>query len=85
MPVTLYTTRYCGYCHLAEDLLRRHEIPFQSIDVTGDHVARAVLVKRANGRRTVPVIFHGDQLIGGYTELAAKLATGGLDSVPAAS
>jgi glutaredoxin 3 len=83
MPVTLYTTRYCGYCHLAEDLLRRHAIPFQAIDVTGDHAARAALVKRANGQRTVPVIFHGDNLIGGYTELAAKLASGGLAPLPA--
>ena len=62
---------------MAEDLLRRHGIPFQSIDVTGDGAARAALVRRTNGRRTVPVIFHGDELIGGYTELAARLAKEG--------
>jgi glutaredoxin 3 len=57
-------------------LLRRNEIPFETIDVTNDPETRASLVERANGRRTVPVIFCGDEVIGGYVELAALVRSG---------
>lgn len=76
--VTLYTTQYCGYCRMAERLLNAHGIPYESIDVTDDYATREALVERANGRRTVPVIFAGDRVIGGYTELAALAKRGDL-------
>lgn len=72
----MYSTRSCGFCHAAEALLQRHDIPFETIDVTGDPETRAALVERAHGRRTVPVIFHGDEVIGGYVELAALIRSG---------
>jgi glutaredoxin 3 len=75
----MYSTTYCGYCRRAEELLRRRGIPVETIDVTDDLSARAALVRRAEGRRTVPVIFIDDQLIGGYQELAALAASGELD------
>jgi glutaredoxin 3 len=78
--VQIYSTTYCGYCRRAEELLRRREIPFETIDVTGDVSARAALVERANGRRTVPVIFIDGHLIGGYQELAALASSGELDA-----
>jgi glutaredoxin 3 len=79
MSVKMYSTTYCGYCRAAENLLRRHDIPFEVVDVTGDHATREALVERANGRRTVPVIFHGDEVIGGYVELAALIKSGEFD------
>ncbi len=39
--------------------------------MTGDDEARARLVERSNGRRTVPQIFVGDVHVGGYTDLVA--------------
>jgi glutaredoxin 3 len=71
----VYSTRYCGFCHRAADLLRREGIAFQVVDVTDDLRARARLVERAHGRRTVPVVFVDDEPIGGYQELAAMVAT----------
>ena len=76
--ITVYSTNHCGYCRNAEALLRRHRIPFETIDVTGDDDAREALVERAHGRRTVPVIFHGDEVIGGFAELARMAASGEL-------
>ena len=76
MKITMYSTSYCGYCRAAEQLLRRNDIPFEVIDVTNDPKTRAELVERADGRRTVPVIFRGDEVIGGYTELAALVRSG---------
>jgi glutaredoxin 3 len=76
--VRVYSTTYCGHCRRAEDLLRRHAIAFEIIDVTGDELARERLVHRAHGRRTVPVIIAGNDVIGGYDELAALARSGDL-------
>ena len=76
-PVTVFSTTTCGWCRRAEQLLSRHGIPFETVDVTGDRQARATLLERANWR-TVPVIFVEGRPIGGYRELAELLNTGGL-------
>lgn len=68
--VTVYTTASCGYCRRAKALLEMRGIAFREVDVTGDEEAREELVERADGRRTVPVIFFGSEPIGGYDELA---------------
>lgn len=68
--VRIYTTTYCGYCVAAKRLLSNRGIPYEEIDVTGDHDARTWLVQ-VTGRRTVPQIFIGERAIGGYTELKA--------------
>jgi glutaredoxin 3 len=83
--VVVYSTTYCGFCRRAEDLLRREGIGFETIDVTHDVHARAELVERAGGRRTVPVIFIDGEAIGGYQELAALVRAGGLNHLAAAA
>lgn len=75
--VRIYTTLMCGYCVRAKRLLHARNIPFEEIDVTGDHAARAWLVQ-ATGRRTVPQIFIGEESIGGSDELHALDASGAL-------
>jgi len=77
--VVVYSTKHCGFCRRAEDLLEREGIAFDIIDVTHDRHARNTLFERTNGRRTVPVIFVDDQPIGGYRELAAMVAAGELN------
>ena len=76
-PVTVFSTRTCGWCRRAEELLARHRIPFETVDVTTNREARVALIERAHWR-TVPVIFVEGQPIGGYRELAALLNAGGL-------
>ena len=78
MKVTIYATRYCGFCVGAKAILDRLGIPYDTIDVTGDRAARAALVHLAGGRRTVPVILIGGEVIGGYVELARLAASGEL-------
>jgi glutaredoxin 3 len=75
--VTVFSTKTCGWCRRAEELLSRNAIPFESIDVTSDRQARAELIERANWR-TVPVIFIEGRPIGGYRELAQLLNAGAL-------
>ncbi len=73
--VVVYRTRYCGYCVMAERLLRSHGIPFREVDVSGDTASRQWLAK-ITGQRTVPQIFVGEHSVGGYRELSAVLREG---------
>lgn len=77
--VVLYVTDTCGYCRMAEALLRRRDIAFIAVDVTDLPEARSWLIE-ATGRRTVPQIFIRGKSIGGYTDLAAMDRSGALAS-----
>ncbi len=80
MPkVTIYTTRFCPYCHRAKRLLAQKGVAFEEIDVTGDWEARDRLMEKASGRTTVPQIWIGDTHVGGSDELAALEHAGKLD------
>jgi glutaredoxin 3 len=74
--VTIYTTTRCVFCLRAKEYLRSKGVPYEEVDVTGDDEARAELVERSNGRRTVPQIFVGKVHVGGYTDLVRMDAEG---------
>jgi len=77
--VTVYTKDYCPYCDAAKSLLKDKGVPYQEIKLQAeDATLWADLVKRS-GMRTVPQIFQGDQLIGGYDQLAALNKRQGLE------
>ena len=70
-PITLFTTDSCPYCEQAKNLLRQKKIEFSEILVSRqDHDKRAELYARSK-MKTFPQIWYGEELIGGYTELAA--------------
>ncbi|MGH7815509.1 MAG: glutaredoxin 3 [Candidatus Binataceae bacterium] len=83
--VEVYTTTYCPYCVRAKHLLKRKGVPFEEIDVTADDAARARMVERSGGRRTVPEIFINGNPIGGFEELKQLDNAGQLDSLLAES
>jgi glutaredoxin 3 len=68
--VTIYTTKVCGFCVAAKNLLKSKDIPFQEIDVTVNPTLRQEIMQRS-GQRTVPQIFFNEESIGGFTELKA--------------
>ncbi len=67
--IVIYTTNICPYCVRAKNLLKSKNLPYEEINVTNDPVARENLIKKANGRRTVPQIFIDDKHIGGCDDL----------------
>ncbi len=85
MPkITVYTTRYCPYCHMAKELLRKKGIAaFVEIDVSQREL-RAEMSAKAGGRYTVPQIWIGDRHVGGYDDLYALDRDGKLDVLLAA-
>jgi glutaredoxin 3 len=75
--VKMYSTNTCPFCIRAKMLLNKRNIPFEEINVSGDHEKRAWLVK-TTGRRTVPQIFIDGDPIGGSDELYAMDRSGEL-------
>lgn len=83
-PVTLYTTPFCGYCLAAKRLLAGKGVAYVEIDVAAEPEVRAEMVQRANGRRTVPQVFIGEEHVGGFAEISALDRAGKLDPMLAA-
>jgi glutaredoxin 3 len=81
--IEMYSTQTCPYCVSAKAFLEREGLPYREIDVTGDDAARAALVERAAGRRTVPQIFINGKPIGGYTDMVELKRTGEFDKLVA--
>jgi glutaredoxin 3 len=79
--VTIYRTSYCPYCDMAERLFKSLDVDYEKIDVTGDDAARASLVERTGGKRTVPQIFIGETSIGGFTDAQALADKGELQKM----
>ncbi|KZY06321.1 MULTISPECIES: glutaredoxin 3 [unclassified Sulfitobacter] len=78
-PVEIYTSPLCGFCHAAKRLLNQKGVNFTEIDVLSNPDRKAEMVQRANGGRTVPQIFIGDQHVGGSDDLHALERAGKLD------
>lgn len=77
--ILMYSTRVCPYCDRARALFERKKVSFKEIKIDEDPAQLAEMLKRSNGRRTVPQIFIGDKHIGGFDDMAALDRAGQLD------
>ena len=69
--VTIYTGPLCNFCDAAKRLLTRNNVEYKEISIATVDGAMDEMIKKANGKRTIPQIFFGDQHIGGYDEARA--------------
>ena len=69
--ITMYTGPLCNYCEAAKRLLTRNNAPYNEIDISKVDRSMDEMIKKANGKRTIPQIFFDDQHIGGYDEVRA--------------
>ena len=67
--ITMYTGPLCNYCEAAKRLLTRNNAPYNEIDISKVEGAMDEMIKKANGKRTIPQIFFDDHHVGGYVEL----------------
>lgn len=79
--IVMYSTRICPYCERARALFARKQVGFQEIKIDEDPQQFAIMLKRSNGRRTVPQIFIGDTHIGGFDDMIALDRAGKLDAL----
>ena len=80
MPgISMYCTAVCPYCVAAERLLNSKGVrEIEKIRVDLQPARRMEMMERT-GRRTVPQIYIHDRHVGGFDELAALDAAGGLE------
>tara|TARA_B100000925_G_scaffold42657_1_gene27810 strand:- start:35 stop:295 length:261 start_codon:yes stop_codon:yes gene_type:complete len=67
--IIIYSSNNCGYCELAKSLLESLNYQYQEINIQEMPDKRDEMLRKSNGRRTVPQIFINDVHVGGYDEL----------------
>tara|TARA_Y100000994_G_scaffold189744_1_gene158659 strand:- start:378 stop:632 length:255 start_codon:yes stop_codon:yes gene_type:complete len=67
--ITMYSGPLCNFCEAAKRLFLRNNLEFEEIDISSKDGLRDEMIKKANGKRTIPQIFFDDQHVGGYQEL----------------
>lgn len=68
---TVYAKEGCGYCVRAVDLLNQTGSTFEYLSVTENPDLKNEILRRNPDATTLPQIFEGETLIGGYDQLAA--------------
>ncbi|MDP3371610.1 MAG: glutaredoxin 3 [Candidatus Paracaedibacteraceae bacterium] len=82
MPkIEIYSKEICPYCVRAKKLFVKKGFEFIETDIGNDTALRDFMIKRANGKQTVPQIFINDQHIGGCDDLYALDSEGKLDAL----
>tara|TARA_R110001592_G_scaffold27763_10_gene102690 strand:- start:11052 stop:11309 length:258 start_codon:yes stop_codon:yes gene_type:complete len=82
MPnVEIYSTNVCPYCVRAKALLSSKGVEFTEYNISNDDDARATMMERTGGARSVPQIFINDVHYGGSDELYTLDAEGKLDAI----
>ena len=69
--VTIYTGPLCNYCEAAKRLFARNNTSYNEINIASTDGAMEEMIRKSNGKKTIPQIFFDDQHIGGYDEVRA--------------
>ena len=65
----MYSGPMCNFCEAAKKLLNRNNLKYEVIDISEGVEIRDEMIKKSNGKRTIPQIFFDDYHVGGYVEL----------------
>ena len=67
--ITMYSGPLCNFWEAAKRLFLRNNLEFKEIDISTKDGLRDEMIKKANGKRTIPQIFFDNIHVGGYVEL----------------
>ena len=79
--ITMYTGPLCNFCDAAKRLFARNNLSYKEIDISTKDGLRDEMIKKANGKRTIPQIFFDDHHVGGYVELRELEKNGELNNL----
>ena len=79
--IEIYSTEFCPYCIRAKQLLDNKNAHYVEIRVDTDKSKLVEMLRRSQGRRSVPQIFINDVGIGGFDDLAALESSGKLNEM----
>ncbi|MPQ99854.1 mycoredoxin [Modestobacter sp. I12A-02628] len=60
VPVTMYTTSWCGYCVRLKKMMQREGIEFAEVNIETDETAADRVMAANGGNRTVPTLVFAD-------------------------
>lgn len=69
--IRLYTKDYCPYCDAAKRLFKNLKLTYEEINLENNPEERARLSAAAGGWRTMPMIWVGDEFLGGFQDIQA--------------
>ena len=69
MLATVWSKDQCPYCVMAKDLLRTQGIEYEERNISQGEWTREQLMEAVPHARTLPQVFIGNELIGGYDQL----------------
>jgi glutaredoxin 3 len=72
MKVIIWSKYHCPYCDQAKALLTQRGIEFEERKI-GDGYTKEDLLEAVPNARAVPQIIINDELVGGFTDLKARL------------
>jgi glutaredoxin 3 len=78
--VTVYSTDVCTLCNSVENLLNARAIPYEKVLLDEGSTDYDELVERT-GLQTMPQVFIGSMLLGGFQETMAADQSGMLDDL----
>lgn len=73
--ILIYTTTFCPWCIAAKNFFKKHNIPFQEINVEKDEKAAEEMIRKS-GQTGVPVIEIDGKIIIGFDEKKIKETLG---------
>ena len=79
--IIMYTGPMCNFCDAAKRLLTRNNLKYEEIDISTKSGLREEMIKKANGKRTIPQIFFDNYHVGGYVELRELEKKGELNNL----
>ena len=59
-PLTMYTTRWCGFCRRLKSQLGREGIEVTEVDIEADEAAAEYVMSVNGGNQTVPTLVFAD-------------------------
>lgn len=69
----VYGKSNCSFCTKAVTLLTSKNLPFEYINIDHYSQEQKTSLRETFKRKTVPIILHNENLIGGYSELQLYL------------
>jgi len=69
--VTVYMGPRCSFCDAAKRLLAKNNITYKEINIALEEGKMDEMLKKSNGKKTIPQIFFDDHHVGGFEELRA--------------
>ena len=79
--ITIYSRPTCPFCIQAKNLLQAKNLSYQDIDIEQNPEKKEEMIKKTEGKSSVPQIFVDGKLIGGCDDLYELDEKGELDAI----